>query len=303
MPLAMRLDRARAALFRAEGGLAGLLVGYGALAAAVVLAMASGSAPAVALAVLAATASVEAMAAFARTAFRQASVEQGLARLDVLERLEGEPVKAVRRAVEFVPITVGDDRFAPGERVAVIGASGSGKTRLLEALAGLRMPVHALALDGRPIDACDAATLTGQFALSPQDATLIAGTIADNLRLARPGVTSVDMRAVLAVACLDARVAEMPAGLDTWLGESGGLLSGGERKRLSLARALIAERPWLLLDEPTEGLDAATEADSDQPARRMDRGDRHRARFSPRTGRRRCCLPTGGSRSRACRGG
>ena len=260
-PVAARLDAARAALFRGEGAVAGLLAGYGALVAAVVLALAEGPAALVALAALAAVVSVEAMTAFARSALRQASVAQGLARLEVLVTLEGEPVRAVRGPVAAAPLGIGEACILPGERVAVTGASGSGKSRLLEALAGLRSPVHALLLDGQPIDTCSAASLTGQFALSPQDATLIAGTIADNLRLARPGVTPDEMNAALSVACLAARVAEMPRGLDTWLGEGGGTLSGGERKRLSLARALLAERPWLVLDEPTEGLDAVTEAD------------------------------------------
>ncbi len=260
-PAAARLDSARAALFRGEGAVAGLMAGYGALVAAVVLALATGPAASVALAVLAATVSVEAMAGFARTALRQASVEQGLARLDVLAELEGEPIRASRGVAAAATVGIGNELIRRGERVAVTGASGSGKTRLLEALAGLRAPAHALALDGRPIDTCDAATLTGQFALSPQDATLIAGSIADNLRLARPGVTSADMQTAIEVACLDGRVAEMPQGLQTWVGEAGGVLSGGERKRLSLARALIAGRPWLVLDEPTEGLDAETEAD------------------------------------------
>ncbi len=258
---AARLDRARAALFRGEGAMAGLLSAIGILAVAAVLALGEGPAPSIALAALAAAAAVEAMAAFARTALRQASVERSLTRLDVLAALDGDPIKATRTTAPALPICIGTETLAPGTRIALTGVSGSGKTRLLEALAGLRPPVHALTLDGTPVGACPAATLIAQVALSPQDATLIAGTIADNLRLARPGVTAEDMHAALATACLADRLAGVPDGLETWLGESGGLLSGGERKRLSLARALLAGRPWLVLDEPTEGLDATTEAE------------------------------------------
>lgn len=265
-PAAARLDRARAALFRGEGAIAGLLVAYGTVAAAIVLLLAQGPAALVALALLAATAAVEAMAAFARTAFREASVAQSLDRLAVLDNLPGEPVRAERRNVPARPLRLGAESLSPGARIAITGTSGSGKTRLLEALAGRHRPVHALTLDGQPVATCDADTLRGQFALSPQDAMLIAGTVADNLRIARPGVTEADMQAALAVACLDERIARLPAGLDSFIDEIPGL-SGGERKRLSLARALLAGRPWLLLDEPTEGLDAATEAEL---VRRLD---------------------------------
>ena len=88
---------------------------------------------------------------------------------------------------------------------------------------------------------------------------MIAGTLADNMRLARPGVSEEEMWAALETACLADTVRTMPDGLDTWLGTDGARLSGGQRKRLSLARALLAQKPWLVLDEPSEGLDAETE--------------------------------------------
>ncbi|WP_294252693.1 ATP-binding cassette domain-containing protein [uncultured Sphingomonas sp.] len=259
--LSRPLDRARAALARGDGAVAGLLAGYGALTAAIVFALSDASAPLRALALLASAASVEAMATFARTALRQASVEQGLARLATLAELPGDLAPSTPDDIGAHPISLGNHTLAPGARVAILGASGTGKTRLIEALAGLRTPVHALALDGTPVAQCSADALRRQFALAPQDAVLIAGSIADNLRVARPGITEAAMWEALHTACLDATVRAMPAGLQTSLAEAGGTLSGGERKRLSLARALLAARPWLLLDEPSEGLDAATEAE------------------------------------------
>jgi len=258
-PLTRRLDRARARLFIGEGVQAALLAAYSALAVMLVLLGADAPAPLVALALLASAGAVEAMAGLSRTAFRQASVDAGLARLAALDALPLDDAPAPSAATAQV-IRLGDVELRPGARVAVTGRSGSGKSLLAEGLAGLRPVTADVALGGHPLAACSGAALRDQFALSHQDAPMLAGSIADNLRIARPGIDAADMADALHVACLDQRIASLPGGIDYRLGEAGGTLSGGERKRLSLARALLTGRPWLLLDEPTEGLDAATEA-------------------------------------------
>lgn len=147
-----------------------------------------------------------------------------------------------------------------GTRAALIGRSGSGKTTLIEQLIGLR-PVQPgqARLNGVDIAFLPVETLRRTFAWSPQDAALLAGTVRENLLLADPHASEARLWQALHDAALDARVRALPDGLDSWIGENGERLSGGERRRLSLARTYLADLPWLLLDEPTEGLDRETE--------------------------------------------
>jgi len=151
-------------------------------------------------------------------------------------------------------------RLEPGRRVAVVGASGSGKTTLVHLL--LRFwdaPPGSLLLEG--VDARDwpSDRVRGAIAFAAQRAHLFTGTLRENLALAAPRAGDSEFHAVLAAVRLDELVARLPEGLDTWIGEQGQQLSGGERQRLALARALLREAPFLLLDEPTAHLDAPTE--------------------------------------------
>lgn len=256
---AERLDAAQRQLARIEAASGSVLVMGAALAAAATLLASTAAAPLTALAVLAATATIEAVAVIARSTTREAAVAEGTDRLRVLLALSPPKAAPAEQAAPLA-IGLGAAHFPPGSRIALIGSSGSGKTRVIEALAGMRAPAHALTLGATPLAALSAAQVRAQIALAPQEPMLIAGSVADNLRLARPGIDAAAMEAALRAAQLWDRIARMPEGLDTVLGEDGGILSGGERKRLSIARALLAERPWLLLDEPSEGLDSAAEA-------------------------------------------
>lgn len=247
MAEADRLDDAQRQLARIEAASGGVLIVGSALAAGATLLTSTAGAPITALALLAAMAAIEAVAAIARASAKEAAVAEGIARLRILLELP-VPDGAAKPAGGAQPITLGAETFEPGARIALTGPSGSGKTQVIEALAGLRLPAHRIGATHEAV------------ALAPQEPMLIAGTVADNLRLARTGIDAAAMEQALRAAQLWERIERMPQGLDTMLGEDGGVLSGGERKRLSIARALLAERPWLLLDEPSEGLDAVTEA-------------------------------------------
>jgi len=147
----------------------------------------------------------------------------------------------------------------PGRSVAVAGPSGAGKTTTLLTLAGLVPPVGgALDLDGAPLTALPRHDVAAAVVAVTEDAHVFGTSVLENLRVARGDVTPAEATAALDRVGLGAWLAGLPEGLDTLVGPDARTVSGGERRRLLLARALLAPAPLLLVDEPAEHLDPAT---------------------------------------------
>jgi thiol reductant ABC exporter CydC subunit len=149
--------------------------------------------------------------------------------------------------------------LSPGRRVAIVGPSGAGKSTLAGALLRfLPYQSGSVTLDGIEIDRLDGDELRRVVGLVNQDAHVFDSTIEENLRLARRHATVDELREVLSRARLLEWVDSLPKGLLTELGERGARMSGGQRQRLATARALLADFPILILDEPGEHLDTDT---------------------------------------------
>jgi len=148
----------------------------------------------------------------------------------------------------------------PGETLCIVGASGAGKSTLLGLILRLYDPDGgAVALDGIDLRRFNLTSLRERIALVPQDAWIVNGSIRDNIAFGRPEASDEDVREAARVALVDEFLDRLPAGLETIVGEGGTMLSGGQRRRLALARAIVRGASLLVLDEPTSGLDEISE--------------------------------------------
>ncbi|MEU7509290.1 thiol reductant ABC exporter subunit CydD [Streptomyces lavendulae] len=194
----------------------------------------------------------------------------------------GAPVPADGLRIEFDAVEVryegrsasspGPVSFtvAPGECVALTGPSGAGKSTLLHVLLGFVTPTGGrVRIGDADLDGLSLEQWRERVAWVPQRPHLFAGTIAENVRLARPGASDEAVEAALRDAGAWEFVSALPGGTRTPLGEGGVGLSAGQRQRLALARAFLADRPVLLLDEPTAALDGGTEAAVVEAVRRL----------------------------------
>jgi ATP-binding cassette subfamily B protein/subfamily B ATP-binding cassette protein MsbA len=151
-------------------------------------------------------------------------------------------------------------RINPGERIALLGDNGAGKSTTLSLIGGLYGPTHGqVLLDGHSVPEVPEHWLHQQVAMVLQDTFLFSGTLADNLRYGRPEATDEQVAAVAQAALVTEFADRLPQGLDTVVAAGGIGLSGGQRQRVGIARALLVDSPVVLLDEPTAGLDVHAE--------------------------------------------
>lgn len=268
-----------AAIASALGGLGGHLAFW--LGAVVIVPQVSAgtlSAPDFAMLLLAVLASAEAVAglpaAFAAWGTTRAAARRVFDLVDAVPQVAepGAPRRPEGHAIRFEKVSMRygaggplvldgfDLDLAEGARVALTGPSGAGKTTVLSLLQRFwAASAGTVRIGGVPVEAIAEEVLRATITVVDQHPHLFNDTVRGNLLLARPDATDEALRAALEAAALWADVARMPGGLDARIGEFGAVLSGGQARRLALARAFLRDAPILLLDEPTEGLDPATE--------------------------------------------
>jgi ATP-binding cassette, subfamily B, bacterial len=153
-----------------------------------------------------------------------------------------------------------DFEARPGQLVALTGPSGAGKTTLTNLVMRLYDPTHGcVRIDGRDIREYTLESLRGQISVVLQDPFLFAATVGENIALGRPGASPEEIEAAARLAHADEFISNLPDGYDTLVGERGVTFSRGQCQRLSIARAAIRNAPIVILDEPTTGLDNASE--------------------------------------------
>jgi ATP-binding cassette subfamily B protein len=177
-----------------------------------------------------------------------------------LRSLEFEGVTFQHRTAQRPAVTDVTFRLTRGETVAFVGPSGAGKTTLVKLLVGLYQPLQgSVRYNGIDAAEIDPEELRSQIGFVTQDTQLFSGTIRENLLFVRPDASDEECLEVLHRAAADSLLARADKGLDTLIGEGGVKVSGGEKQRLSIARALLRRPRLLVFDEATSSLDSITE--------------------------------------------
>jgi len=190
---------------------------------------------------------------------------------EIVDRPDALPAKGLRGEIVFrdVSFDYGDGRdvlrnvsfaVAPGQRLALVGVSGAGKSTIVSLILRLYEPQQgAILIDGRDIRQYRRASLRRHIGLVLQQSILFGATIRENIAYGKPRATSQEIEAAARAANADEFIRELEHGYDTVIGERGATLSGGQRQRIAIARALIRDAPILILDEPMTGLDGESE--------------------------------------------
>jgi ATP-binding cassette subfamily B protein len=192
--------------------------------------------------------------------------------LSALTRLAFEGVGFTHQAASAPALIDVSFDLQRGQTIAFVGPSGAGKTTLVKLIVGLYTPESGRILyNGQPGPRVDLDTLRERIGLVTQDPQLFSGSIRENLLFVRPGATDAECREVLTKAACDSILARADRGLDTVIGEGGVKVSGGEKQRLSIARALLRRPHLLLFDEATSSLDSLTEEEISRTIREVAR--------------------------------
>ena len=190
---------------------------------------------------------------------------------EIVDQPQAQDLPVLRESIEFRSVSFA---YRPGEPVlreidltvpagqvlALVGTSGGGKTTLVNLLPRFYEVSHgAILVDGIDIRQASLASLRAQISIVTQQTILFNDTVASNIAYGRPDATMEQIQAAARSAYALDFISRLPQGFDSVIGESGVLLSGGERQRISIARALLADRPILILDEATSSLDTESE--------------------------------------------
>jgi ATP-binding cassette subfamily B protein len=153
-----------------------------------------------------------------------------------------------------------DLNITPGETIALVGSSGSGKSTIFNLILRYYDPSSgSVIVDGVDIADADPEDVRKRIALVPQDTTIFAMSVSDNIRFGRPDASDAEVKEAARLALADEFIEKLKSGYDTIVGERGITLSGGQRQRIAIARAILKNAPILLLDEATSALDAESE--------------------------------------------